>query len=330
MKENKETPSLNKIRENTDVFKDSIAFIEEWDFSTANRSHQDRLTTVTSIASICYAKPDAIGSEKLYNRLAVEGAGIPSSSFGFVPVLLNAQQVQDVSDIAVSLFPEKLPDILIFGELVQGELDGSPEEIRHLTNLRALLQDLGWTVDMDKAKELSENYFNTSEEDLEMIKKYFKVYKTKMDISTSKQWLRHWYILQEISRRYVSDSKVPFEFYVEGKLKDISALVEVNTFDHQLEHHRDTQLELGVEQHIKHAMTLYRAAIDAGVAPQSARRILPQMAYTTIWTAMMPRVYENMLKLRTKPSTQWEFRQLAQQIAEWDNWTDSTDAGGAL
>lgn len=315
---------MDKIKENLDVFKDDIAFIEEWDFSTANRSHQDRLNTVTGVASICYAKPDAIGSEKLYNRLAVEGAGIPSSSFAFVPVLLNAQQVLDVSDIAVSNFPGKIPDVLIFGETIQGTINTStPDEIKHLTNLRALLQDLGWTIDMDKAKALSENYFNTSEEDQELIKKHYKVYRVKMDISTSKQWLRHWYILQEISRRYVSDSKVPFEFYVEDKLKGITALLEVNTFDHQLEHHRDTQLELSVGTHIEHAMALYRAAIDAGVAPQSARRILPQMAYTTIWTAMMPRVYENMLKLRTKPSTQWEFRQLAQQIAEWDNWTDT-------
>lgn len=313
----------SKIRENTNIFNDNLAFIEEHDFSTANRSHQDRLNTVTRIASICYAKPDAIGSEKLYNRLAVEGAGIPSSSFAFIPVLLDAQKVQDISDIAVCNFPGKLPDILIFGELVQGELDGNPEDIKHLTNLRALLQDLGWTIDMDKAKELSENYFNTSEEDIEMIKKHYKVYRVKMDMATSKQWNRHNYDLQEMSRRYVSDSKVPFEFYVEEKLKDVTALVEVNTFDHQLEHHRDTQLELSVEQHIENAMALYKASVDAGVAPQSARRIIPQMAYTTIWTGMTPRVYNNMLKLRTKPSTQWEFRQLAQQIAEWDNWEDT-------
>ena len=37
---------------------------------------------------------------------------------------------------------------------------------------------------------------------------------------------------------------------------------------------------------------------------------------------MMPRVYENMLKLRTKPKTEWEFRQLALQIAEWDGWNE--------
>lgn len=314
---------MSKIRENTNIFEDNLAFIEEHDFSIANRSHQDRLLTVTTVSSICYAKPDVIGSEKLYNRLAVEGAGIPSSSFSFVPVLLNAQQLQDISDIAISNFPSKLPDILLFGETVEGELNGNPSEIKHLTNLRALLQDLGWTIDMGKAKELSENYFNTSEEDLEMIKKYYKVYRVKMDMATSKQWIRHNYTgKQEMSRRYVSDSKVPFEFYIEEKLKDITALVEVNTFDHQLEHHRDTQLELSVEQHIEHAMALYRKALEDGVAPQSARRILPQMTYTTIWTGMTPRVYTNMLKLRTKPSTQWEFRQLAQQIAEWDTWED--------
>lgn len=320
----------SKIRENTNIFNDNTAFIEEHDFSTANRSHQDRLNTVTRVASICYAKPDAIGSEKLYNRLAVEGAGIPSSSFAFIPVLLNAQQLTDISDIAVSNFPEKLPDVLIFGELVQGELGGNPDDVKHLTNLRALLHDLGWTIDMDRAKELSEQYFNTSEDDIEMLKKYYKVYRVKMDMATSKQWNRHNYDLQEMSRRYVSDSKVPFEFYVEEKLKDVTATVEVNTFDHQLEHNRDTQLALSIETHIEHAMALYKAAIDSGVAPQSARRIIPQMAYTTIWTGMSPRVYDNMLKLRTKPSTQWEFRQLSQQIAEWDNWVGTSEAKGGI
>lgn len=318
---------MEKIRENKNILLDNLAYIQEYNFSTSNRSHQDRLNTVTSIASICYAKPDAIGSEKLYNRLAVEGAGIPSSSFAFIPVVLDAQQVQDVSDIAVKNFPEKMPDILIFGELIKGELNGNPDEIKHLTNLRALLQDLGWTVDMDKAKELSESYFNTSEEDIELIKNNYKVYRVKIDIATSKQWNRHLFHLQELSRRYVSDSKVPFEFYVEDKLKDVSALIEVNTFDHQLEHNRDTQLELTVQQHIDNSMALYKAAIDDGVAPQSARRLIPQMAYTEIWTGMTPRVYNNMLKLRTKPGTQWEFRQLAQQIAEWDNWIDIKDKG---
>lgn len=303
----------SKVRENTNIFKDDVAFIEEWDFSTSNRSHQDRLMTVTTVSSICYAKPDAIGSEKLYNRLAVEGAGIPSSSFAFIPVLLNAQQVQDISDIAVSNFPEKLPDILIFGELVQGTLnDGASDNIRHLTNLRALLQDLGWTIDMDKAKAFSENYFNTSEEDQALIKKYYKVYRVKMDIATSKQWNRHNYDLQELSRRYVSDSKVPFDFYIEEKMQSV---ISKDGYDEDV-------IMYSTQDVIDVCLDHYRAAIAAGVAPQSARRILPQCAYTTIWTGMSPRVYNNMLKLRTKPSTQWEFRQLAQQIAEWDNWTD--------
>ena len=77
------------VRENNNVFGDNIAFIQEYDFSKANSSHQARLNAVTAVASICYQAPDKIGSESLYDRLANEDIGIPSSSFAFIPVLIR-------------------------------------------------------------------------------------------------------------------------------------------------------------------------------------------------------------------------------------------------
>lgn len=295
------------VRENNNVFNDNIAFIQEYDFSKANSSHQARLNVVTAVASICYQAPDKIGSESLYDRLANEDIGIPSSSFAFIPVLIrestNAEMfIKEIIDT----IPQ--PDSSVFGEV----FDYNGERIL-LTNLRALLQDLGWTTDYKKAQELSEKYFNTSEEDIEIIKKFYKVYKVKMDIATSKQWNRHNFHLQELSRRYVSGKKVPFDFYIDEKMQKIKSVNDITEYTGNY----TTQEVIDI------CMNHYYSALEQGVKPQDARRIIPQGAYTEIWTGMMPRVLDNMLKLRTKPKTQWEFRQLALQIAEWEGWSEN-------
>ena len=294
------------VRENNNVFGDNLAFIKEYDFSRANSSHEARLNAVTTVASICYQAPDKIGSEGLYDRLANEDIGIPSSSFAFIPVLVReSTNAEMFLKEIVDTIPQ--PDSSVFGEV----FDYKGERLL-LTNLRALLQDLGWTTDYKKAQELSEKYFNTSEEDIEIIKKFYKVYKVKMDIATSKQWNRHNFHLQELSRRYVSGKKVPFDFYIDEKMQKVES-------DYTLGYYN---ISLDTQEIIDICMKHYYKALEQGVKPQDARRIIPQGAYTEIWTGMMPRVLDNMLKLRTKPKTQWEFRQLALQIAEWEGWSE--------
>ena len=295
------------VRENNNVFGDNIAFIQEYDFSKANSSHQARLNVVTAVASICYQAPDKIGSEGLYDRLANEDIGIPSSSFAFIPVLIReSTNAEMFFKEIIDTIPQ--PDSSVFGEV----FDYNGERIL-LTNLRALLQDLGWTTDYKKAQELSEKYFNTTDEDIAIIKKFYKVYKVKIDIATSKQWNRHNYHLQELSRRYVSGKKVPFDFYIDEKMQKIKSVNDITEYTGNY----TTQEVIDI------CMNHYYSALEQGVKPQDARRIIPQGAYTEIWTGMMPRVLDNMLKLRTKPKTQWEFRQLALQIAEWEGWSEN-------
>ena len=294
------------VRENNNVFGDNLAFIKEYDFSRANSSHEARLNAVTFIASVCYQAPDKIGSEGLYDRLANEDIGIPSSAFAFIPVLMDEDIMNNF--IFDEVKGEVIPDCLTFGEIITYN-----NKKYLLTNLRALLQDLGWTTDYKKAQELSEKYFNTSEEDIEIIKKFYKVYKVKMDIATSKQWNRHNFHLQELSRRYVSGKKVPFDFYIDEKMQKVTSINDITEYTGNY----TTQEVIDI------CMNHYYSALEQGVKPQDARRIIPQGAYTEIWTGMMPRVYENMLKLRTKPKTQWEFRQLALQIAEWEDWSEN-------
>ena len=84
---------MELINKKENVFGDDIAFVEQYDFSTANMSEENRIHVITAVASICYQNPKAIGSESLYNRLLAESKGLPSSSAEFVPVLLTEEEV---------------------------------------------------------------------------------------------------------------------------------------------------------------------------------------------------------------------------------------------
>ena len=84
---------MKLINKKENIFGDDIAFVEQYDFSTANLNEENRILAISTIASICYQNPKAIGSESLYNRLLAESQGLPSSSAEFVPVLLTEEEV---------------------------------------------------------------------------------------------------------------------------------------------------------------------------------------------------------------------------------------------
>ena len=87
---------MKLINKKENIFGDDIAFIEQYDFSTANMSEENRIKAITTVASICYQNPKAIGSESLYNRLLAESKGLPSSSFEMCPILLTEEEVKQI------------------------------------------------------------------------------------------------------------------------------------------------------------------------------------------------------------------------------------------
>lgn len=87
---------MKKINDKQDIFGDNIAFVEQYDFSTANMSEENRINAVSTVASICYQNPKAVGSESLYNRLLAESKGLPSSSFEMCPILLTEEEVKQI------------------------------------------------------------------------------------------------------------------------------------------------------------------------------------------------------------------------------------------
>ena len=87
---------MELINKKENIFGDDIAFVEQYDFSTANMSEENRIKAITTVASICYQNPKAVNSESLYNRLLAESKGLPSSSFEMCPVLLTEEEVKQI------------------------------------------------------------------------------------------------------------------------------------------------------------------------------------------------------------------------------------------
>jgi thymidylate synthase (FAD) len=87
---------MELINKKENIFGDDIAFVEQYDFSTANMSEENRILAITQVASICYQNPKAVGSESLYNRLLAESKGLPSSSFEMCPILLTEEEVKQI------------------------------------------------------------------------------------------------------------------------------------------------------------------------------------------------------------------------------------------
>ena len=283
-------PLVGKVEQ---VLDGITGFVEHYDFSKANSSYESRVQAVTKVASICYGNPKSLGSINLFNRLEAEAAGLPSSSYEFVPVLITKEQFAKVD----------LKQCYKFGELVA-------DEQYLLTNLRALIADVG--------SEESLNYLNTSEEEIQIIRDNFKVFLFNVDLSTRAQMVRHRCSWQELSRRYVSGKKQPFEFYISKKMENVESEQEVTYFSISQfgEQELDFQQYLQTEDIVNLCVQHYDAAIATGVKPEEARRILPQAMVTTIWGAFQPNQLKNFFTLRLDSHAQKEVRCVAEAMKE--------------
>lgn len=290
-------PDLLPLLGRVDNVLDGLAgFVEHYDFSRANSSYEARVQAITKVASICYANPKSLGSISLFDRLQAESGGLPSSSYEFIPVLLDKQQAVQILTDSVSVYPEDMP-IIKFGSWLSNNN-------YLLTNLRALIEMVG--------PEASLNYLNTSDEEIQIIHDNFKVFLFNVDLSTRAQMVRHRVSWQELSRRYVSGTKSPFEFYTSRKLENHVSCMEDTTgiADNSI------TLSFSTEDIINVCLNHYFKALDSGVKPEEARRILPQAMMTQIWGAFQPSQLDNWFKLRLDKHAQLEIRCVAQAMQE--------------
>lgn len=277
----------------TDNVLDGLAgFVEHYDFSRANSSYEARVQAITKVASICYANPKALGSISLFDRLQAESGGLPSSSYEFIPVLLHRDTVVEILSNSTAKQPSDVA-IIKFGSWLY-----SSNYL--LTNLRALIDMVG--------PEASLNYLNTSDEEIQIIRDNFKVFLFNVDLSTRAQMVRHRVSWQELSRRYVSGKRVAFEFYQSKKLSTIKHHPS-GMYDRD-----DNQFELDMDDIIDICTDFYNKAIDSGVKPEEARRILPQAMMTQIWGAFQPSQLDNWFKLRLHKTAQQEIQDVSKAM----------------
>ena len=134
--------------------------------------------------------------------------------------------------------------------------------------------------------------------------------------------VRHRVSWQELSRRYVSGERVPFEFYVSDKMKNVTSTAEKEIWfekDDGSESTRTGIFNQTTQSIIDDCLAHYKQALEQGVKPQEARRIIPQAAYTQIWGAFQPKQLENYFKLRLDESSQWEIRMVSKAMQELIN-----------
>lgn len=136
----------------------------------------------------------------------------------------------------------------------------------------------------------------------------FASFHIKAPIFVARQLVKHEYLrMNEISRRYVDSEP---EFYVpdvwRGRSKDKKQGSDgVVTNDVPL---------YAVEAVNTTSIKWYDSMLEAGVAPEMARMVLPQSMYTEwYWSGSMD-AFANMCALRLKEDTQYETRLVAQQI----------------
>ena len=283
---------VSKINEKV-ILNDS-GFVQQWDFSRANMSYESRVNAVTQCASICYQSPKALDSISLFNRLQAESGGLPSSSYEFVPILLkNANTFDDLYSKCEEskTYVSQMPNFIKYGTVIEnGDY--------FLTNLRALLEDIG--------EEESKNYFNTSEEEIAIIARNFKVFLYNIDVPTRTQMIRHRINWQELSRRYLSGKKNAFSFYSSDKIKNFEFTATAEFGDG----------EFSAQNYFDLAVSMYDQLIEAKVKPEEARRIIPQAMMTQIWGAYQPYQLEAFTKLRSDAHAQKEVRQVSETMTE--------------
>lgn len=140
----------------------------------------------------------------------------------------------------------------------------------------------------------------------------FASFRVCAPIYVARQLVKHKFLRwNETSRRYVVASPVLEPILTwRGKSED----VKQGSSDEEVV--LDTELEAYVYMHQAEAIELYNKLIDAGVAGEQARAVLPQNTLTEwIWSGSLD-AFASMCKLRLDDHTQNETRAVAKLIAD--------------
>ena len=135
----------------------------------------------------------------------------------------------------------------------------------------------------------------------------FASFHVKAPVFVARQLVKHKFLRwNEISRRYVDDEP---EFYVPDVWRGRSE-----------DKKQGSEGEVSVPYLVPHefnrsALYEYETLLEAGVAPEQARMVLPQSTMTEWYWSGSLDAFADMCRLRCKPDTQYESRLVADKIS---------------
>ena len=148
----------------------------------------------------------------------------------------------------------------------------------------------------------------------------FASFHVKAPVFVARQLVKHKFLRwNEISRRYVDDEP---EFYEPDVWRGRSAdkkqgsegeIITSCVYDMggELTHPKFAAQDVN-----ETALHIYKGMVEAGVAPEQARMVLPQSMMTEWYWSGSLDAFAAMCQLRCKPDTQYESRVVADQISD--------------
>jgi thymidylate synthase (FAD) len=132
-------------------------------------------------------------------------------------------------------------------------------------------------------------------------------------IFVSREWMRHrWSSFNEFSLRY---AKASDEFYV-PEVEDVRTQVGkpgAYTFE-PVEPELAEETREALREVYDHAYSTYESLVEAGVAREVARSVLPVGAYTEFYWTVNARSLMNFVSLRASENAQREIRRYAEAV----------------
>lgn len=141
----------------------------------------------------------------------------------------------------------------------------------------------------------------------------FLSFRIKAPIFVARQLVKHQVGLawNEVSRRYVDDEP---EFYFPDVWRKRAENVKQGSSDESAFPKEDERMTKGLYKDYEVMLEWYESLLEAGVAPEQARMVLPQNMMTEwIWSGSLA-AFARVCKLRLDPHAQKETQEVAQQI----------------
>ena len=168
------------------------------------------------------------------------------------------------------------------------------------------MEDDAWGPPKLKAKDAKLIRYLAKHKHISPFGHCFASFHVKAPIFVARQLVKHKFLRwNEISRRYVDDEP---EFYVPDVWRGRSA-------DKKQGSEGVVNLELPLLAAHVTAVEQYEELLDAGVAPEQARMVLPQSTMTEWYWSGSLDAFADMCRLRCKSDTQLETRMVANGIS---------------